>query len=66
METLYTPQEVAEKLKLSKYTVYNFIKTGSLDAIRIGRRIYRIKDSDLRRFMDERARIQSDRSVEDN
>ena len=64
MEMLYTPQEVAEKLKLSKYTVYSLIKSGSLDAIRIGKRMYRIKDSDLRRFMDET--IRSDRSVEND
>ena len=36
-EELFTPEEVAAKLKLSKYTIYEMIKRGDLEAHRIGR-----------------------------
>ncbi|WP_428830903.1 helix-turn-helix domain-containing protein [Dehalobacterium formicoaceticum] len=38
-EILYTPEEVAKKLKLSKYTIYEMIKRGDLKAHHIGRSI---------------------------
>ena len=36
-EILYTPEEIAQKLKLSKYTIYEMIKRGEISAHRIGR-----------------------------
>jgi putative molybdopterin biosynthesis protein len=48
-EISYTPQEVAEILKISTYTVYELIKRGELDAYHIGRKA-RVKASDLERF----------------
>lgn len=45
-EILYTPEELASKLKLSKYTVYEMIKRGDIQAHRIGRSI-RISESQL-------------------
>ncbi len=38
-EILYTPEELASKLKLSKYTVYEMIKRGDIQAHHIGRSI---------------------------
>ncbi|WP_035300546.1 substrate-binding domain-containing protein [Brevibacillus thermoruber] len=45
-----TPEEVAEELKLSRYTVYEMIKRGDLPACKIGRAL-RISRSDLDAFL---------------
>ncbi len=45
-EILYTPEELAGKLKLSKYTVYEMIKRGDIKAHHIGRSI-RVSESQL-------------------
>ncbi|NMA68912.1 MAG: helix-turn-helix transcriptional regulator [Desulfitobacterium sp.] len=46
----YTPEEVANILKISKFTVYEMIKRGDLSAYRIGRK-YRIEKADLDRYI---------------
>lgn len=38
-DILYTPEEIAQKLRLTKGTVYEMIKRGELEAHRIGRYI---------------------------
>ena len=38
-DILYTPEEIAQKLKITKGTVYEMIKRGDLEAHRIGRYI---------------------------
>lgn len=45
-ELLYTPEELAGKLKLSKYTIYEMIKRGDIEAHHIGRSI-RVSQSQL-------------------
>lgn len=49
-DELYTPEELADILKISKYTVYEMIKRGDLPAHRIGRSL-RISDQQLERFL---------------
>lgn len=49
-EILYTPEELASKLKLSKYTIYEMIKRGDIQAHRIGRSI-RVSQSQLNIYM---------------
>lgn len=49
-EVLYTPEELASKLKLSKYTIYEMIKRGDIEAHRIGRSI-RVSQSQLNLYM---------------
>ena len=49
-EQLYTPQEVAEYLKVDVRTVYRWLRDGEMDAIRF-RREYRISESALREFI---------------
>ena len=49
-EELYTPEEVATKLKLSKYTIYEMIKRGDLQAHRIGRGL-RISAKQLEEYL---------------
>lgn len=38
-DILYTPEEIAQKLRITKGTVYEMIKRGELEAHRIGRHI---------------------------
>lgn len=49
-DILYTPEEVAGKLKISKYTVYEMIKRGDLRAHQIGRHL-RISESQLELYL---------------
>ncbi|MDD5511766.1 MAG: helix-turn-helix domain-containing protein, partial [Dehalococcoidales bacterium] len=52
LEQHYTIPEVAEKLKLSPKTVYNWIKQGRLTAVTFGRK-YRISESEIVRYLRE-------------
>ena len=47
---LLTTEEVAEKLKVTKYTVYSLIKSGKLPALRIGRS-FRIHEEELNDYL---------------
>lgn len=49
-DILYTPEEIALKLKISKYTVYEMIKRGDVEAHNIGRHL-RISDTQLENYM---------------
>jgi len=54
LETSYlTPREVAERLRLRVQTIYDYIRTGKLPAIRLGNRC-RIAQSDLELFLARR------------
>lgn len=48
---LYTVEEVREILKVTRRTLYNYIKNGDLKAIKIGK-YWRIKKEDLAEFLD--------------
>jgi excisionase family DNA binding protein len=52
MKDLLTVAEVAEMLRVSTMTVYRLIRTGELPAVRVGRS-YRVKKTDLERYLDE-------------
>lgn len=52
MDTYYTVQELADRLKVHKNTIANHIKAGRLPAIRVGT-VYRIRASDAARFLGE-------------
>ena len=51
MEKYYTIDEVAELLKVSKMTLYRYIKSKKLPAIKLGKE-YRVSASDLQAFLD--------------
>jgi len=53
-ERVFTVQEVAQQLKVSEKTVRIWIDQGDLPAFNIGKRGYRIRESDLIAFMDRR------------
>ncbi|MBO8183436.1 MAG: helix-turn-helix domain-containing protein [Archaeoglobus sp.] len=46
---VYTPAEVAKKLKVNVNTIYEYIKQGKLKAAKIGNR-YRISEEQLQEF----------------
>ena len=50
MEELFTPQEVAQKLKIDMSTVYRWIREGRLKAVKIGH-FWRISESELNRLL---------------
>ena len=51
-DILYTPEEIAQRLKLSKYTIYEMIKRGEIPAHRIGRSL-RISDKQYDAYLME-------------
>ena len=51
---LLTVSEVANAMRVSNMTVYRLIKSGELPAVRVGKN-YRLRESDLERFLEERS-----------
>lgn len=47
-EVLLSPTEVAEHLSVNVMTIYRWIKSGKLAAMKLSRKCYRIKASDLK------------------
>lgn len=52
---LYTVEEITELLKVTQRTLYNYIKSGSLKAIKIGK-YWRVKHTDLLDFINNGTR----------
>ena len=50
MNKLYTAQEVADRLKIKKTTVYELIKRNELESSKIGKQI-RISEEQLNRYL---------------
>lgn len=48
---LYSVEEVTEILKVTQRTLYNYIKSGSLKAVKVGK-YWRVKHEDLKEFID--------------
>ncbi|GAE46863.1 helix-turn-helix domain-containing protein [Mesobacillus boroniphilus] len=46
---IYTPDEIAAMLKISKHTVYELIKRGDLSAFKVGNKM-RIEESEFERY----------------
>jgi excisionase family DNA binding protein len=53
IDPLYTSDEVAEIAKVTAWTVREWCKAGTLKATKAGRG-WRIKESDLKAFLEER------------
>jgi excisionase family DNA binding protein len=53
-DRLLTVGEVAATMRVSNMTVYRLIKSGQLPAIRVGKN-YRIRESDVDRYLGERS-----------
>jgi len=50
IERIYTLKQVAELLQVSRQTVYNYIKTGKLQAMHTGKE-YRVTNEQLDTFI---------------
>jgi len=51
MEPLYTPEEVAELLRVSPRTVQRWLAQGKLQGVKVGR-LWRIPKASLDRFLE--------------
>ncbi len=51
MDKLLTCEQVAEKLKVSIFSVYRYVKAGKLKAIKYTARNFRIEEKDLKQFI---------------
>ncbi len=49
---LYTIDEISNILKVTRRTIYNYIKNNDLEAVKIGK-LWRGKDSALQEFIDK-------------
>lgn len=50
MEKYYTPEEVAELLKTSRETIYNWLRSGKLRGVKVFN-FWRISESELNRLL---------------
>ena len=50
----FTPQEVANRLKISRATVWRYIREKKLKVIKFTKRTYRISEKDLNGFLKKR------------
>ncbi|HHY44929.1 MAG TPA: helix-turn-helix domain-containing protein [Firmicutes bacterium] len=52
MKNVFTPEQVAQVLGLSKRTVISWLQQGKLNGIKVGNR-WRVREEDLDKFIDE-------------
>lgn len=50
---LYTPEEVADMLKVKKQTVWKWLRQGILHGVKIGK-LWRIPEKDLTEFLEKK------------
>ncbi|MEN2985989.1 MAG: helix-turn-helix domain-containing protein [Thermodesulfovibrionaceae bacterium] len=51
---LLTVAEASKILKLSKRTLYNYIKTGKLPCVKLSNKVIRLKETDIMRLISEK------------
>jgi excisionase family DNA binding protein len=54
VEKLYTVEEVAEYLALNPATIRAYLRDGELQGVKLGPRQWRVKESALQAFLDQR------------
>jgi excisionase family DNA binding protein len=57
MERVLTPEQVADRLQISRLTVMEYLREGKIKAYKVGR-LWRVTEDDLRSFF-EHGRVQS-------
>jgi len=50
-EKLLSPEEVAERLGVTPNTVRTWLRDGSLKGIKLGRKIWRVNETELQKFL---------------
>ena len=53
-DKLLTSEQVSEILQVHPFTVLKYLKSGKLKGIKLGR-VWRIRESDVERFLEERS-----------
>ncbi len=51
----YSPDDIASMLKVSRRTIYNYMRDGKLPAVKIGGYCWRISQDGLNQFLQEKA-----------
>jgi excisionase family DNA binding protein len=64
-DTLLTSEQVAKILQVHPFTVLKYIKEGKLKGIKLGR-VWRIRESDVERFLEERFMAPSEKSKKES
>lgn len=54
MEKLYTVEEVAEYLTVDPATVRAYLRGGELQGVKLGPRLWRVRESALEAFLEQR------------
>lgn len=65
IERFFTTEQVANILQVHPFTILKFIKEGKLKGIKIGR-VYRIKESDVRKFLGEDINVEEPEKKPEN
>jgi DNA (cytosine-5)-methyltransferase 1 len=60
-EKFLTLQEVADRLRVSERSVFRYIHSGRLEATKVG--YWRIKESDLEKFLKENSSVKKKRKT---
>jgi len=58
VEKLYTVEEVSEYLTLNPATIRQYLREGELQGIKLGPRQWRVKESALEAFLEQRKQTQ--------
>ena len=53
MSKLLTPQEVAGRLSVNQRTVHLWLRQGKLKGLKVGPRLWRIRESEFQKFMEQ-------------
>ena len=52
-DPLLTPEQVAERLHISRLTIGNWLRSGKLKGVKVGR-LWRVRESDLDAFLERK------------
>ena len=58
-EKLFSPEEVAEQLGVTPNTVRTWLRDGSLKGIKLGKKIWRVNETELQEFLNREAKLES-------
>lgn len=56
LPTYYTPEEIAEQLKVSRRSIYEWLRSGRLRGVRAGQ-FWRVSEPDLIQFLESSEEI---------
>ncbi len=51
MNKLFIPKQIANKLRVSEFIIWRYIRVGKLKVIKLTKRNFRIEEKDLNRFI---------------